>query len=171
MYAIAVLGCTLAACDDDDDDKPALVREDQQFVENAAMSNMAEAELGGLAASKGPDSLVKAFGQHMATEHNAAQQELKGIADRYGNVSWPKALDAQHQQIRELLTNATGAAFDSIYISSQVNDHQAALDVFDSEISNGSEEKVKAYANKYRPHIAQHLQLADSIYSMMIKTN
>jgi putative membrane protein len=54
-------------------------------------------------------------------------------------------------------------SFDTAYINSQVKDHQAAVNLFQSEISAGATQSVKDYASKYLPHIQMHLNMADSI--------
>ena len=61
------------------------------------------------------------------------------------------------------LNSLSGHSFDSAYISSQVMDHQAAVTLFQNEISNGNNSSVKSYASTYLPHIQMHLQKADSL--------
>ena len=56
----------------------------------------------------------------------------------------------------------------SMYMTSQVNDHQATLGIFETEINSGTNQKVKAYAQKYRPHIEHHLEEADSIRTVVM---
>jgi len=128
---------------------------------------MAEVNFGQLAVTKGSDSLVRAFGQHMVTEHTTAQDELKEIADDFNNVTWPTELDSAHREIREQLETLEGYSFDSLYMSTQVMDHEKTIDLFETEISQGEEQRVESYATKYLPHIQEHYEQADSIRTVI----
>src|ERR1700751_546128 len=57
------------------------------FVTQAAGGNLAEIELGQLAAQKATDPKVKDFGNRMVNDHQKANNELKPIADANG-VKW-----------------------------------------------------------------------------------
>lgn len=167
IYAFALLGC-IAACDDDDNDRPDLADIDEEFVEGAALSNLTEVDFGTLATERGDHDLVRKYGDMMISEHTTAQDELRSLANNFDDVDWPEGLDQQHRQIKEQLMNLSGRAFDSAYMRSQVNDHEKTLSMFDNEINNGRNESVKAYANKYRPHIEMHLHKADSILNVIL---
>jgi putative membrane protein len=160
-------------CDEDDDNslnKPDLNETDETFVEVAARSNMAEIEFGELAASKASDSLVKSFAQQMVSEHTAAQNELKDLADDFGGIEWPNDLDQGHDSVMAELNNASGYTFDTLYMKSQVMAHQNAVNIFATAKSNSTDTRVKAYATKYHPHIEMHLEKADSIQTV-VRTN
>jgi putative membrane protein len=53
-------------------------------------------------------------------------------------------------------------AFDTTYISGQVSDHQKAIALFQTEINNCQDARVKAYANKYLPKLQMHLMRLQS---------
>jgi len=158
-----LLVLALFACDDDDDNKKSLNGTDKNFTEQAAMSNLAEVDLATLASPKATSQSVKDFAQHMITEHNEAQNELKDIADNRHNVNWPTSIDAAHAQIKQQLQGLSGLAFDTTYISGQVKDHAKVISLFQTEISNGSENEIKQYAGKYLPHIQEHHSTASRI--------
>jgi putative membrane protein len=61
------------------------------------------------------------------------------------------------------MSTPAGRAFDSIYIHSQVADHDMTIANFQTEQNNGSHRDVQDYANRYLPHIQMHRQSADSI--------
>jgi putative membrane protein len=167
LYAIVIAALGWVACDDDDDnilDKPNLNETDETFVEVAARANMAEIEFGELAVTKGTDSLVKEFAQHMVDEHNAAQDELEELADDYAGIEWPNDLDEGHDEVMEQLNAAEpGRRFDSLYIATQVTSHENSANTFQTATTNTTDARVKAYANKYLPKIELHLERADSI--------
>jgi putative membrane protein len=170
IYAIMIASLSWVACDEDDDliDEPSLNETDENFVERAAMTNMAEIQFGELASTKGTDSLIKAFGQHMVDEHTTAQNELEEIADQYDGIEWPNSLDEGNDEIWEQLNGLEGYSFDSLYITTQVMMHQDAETTFETATTNTTEARVKAYANKYLPAIRAHLERADSIQTVII---
>ena len=173
MYAILIASLGWVACDDDDDnplDRPNLNETDETFVEVAARSNMAEIEFGELATTKGTDSLVKVYAQNLVDEHNAAQDELKELADDYGGIEWPNDLDEGHDEIMEQLNNAEGYTFDTLFLATQMRMHEDAINTFRTATTNSTDMRVKAYANKHLPKLEKHLERADSV-QMAVMTN
>ena len=172
IYAVLLASAfAFTACDDDDDniidDDPSLNAADKTFLENAARANMTEIEFGTLPADKGSDSLVVAFAQHMIDEHTTAQDELEDIRDDYDNIDWPEEMDQEHLDIMSGLDTLEGYQFDSLYIASQVMDHEAAESLFQNASDNATETQIKSYAAKYLPHIQEHLSRADSVQSVL----
>lgn len=163
---LAFIGLAAFACNDDDNKGP-LNGTDKPFVENAALGNHTEIQFGELAASKGTDPSVIDFGKQMRDEHSEALIELETIADDYDNINLPTTMDAMHLQIYQQLQSLSGEKFDSAYIKSQVDDHKKTVALFENETNNGVEQRVKAYANKYLPHIRMHLNRADSIETVL----
>ena len=161
----AVVLFSFAACSDDDDNNE-LNATDQNFVMNASLSNTAEVDAGTLAAAQGSSAGVKMFGSMMVTEHGTAQTELKNLGPTIG-MTINDTIDPPHVALKQQLQTLTGRAFDSTYIINQIADHQKTLTQFDNEISAGSHQMVRNYADKYRPHIQMHLHMADSIATAM----
>jgi putative membrane protein len=153
------------ACNNDNDNNNSttLDQTDKDFAINAEMANRTEVNFGELAATQGADSSVRAFGQQMASEHTTAINELKQITSGYSGITWSTTLDAHHDSVRQQLTQLSGAAFDSVYIASQVADHQKALTLFQNEAQNGNMQEIKYYASKYVGHIQEHLDRATTI--------
>ena len=174
IYAILIASLGWVACDDDDDnplDRPNLNETDETFVEVAARSNMAEIEFGELATTKASDSLVRVYAQRIVDEHNAAQNELKELADDYGGIEWPNDLDEGHDEIMEDLNNAEGYTFDTLFMATQIRMHEDAINVFQTATTNATDMRVKAYANKHLPILQEHRQQADSIQMAVMSNN
>jgi putative membrane protein len=157
------------ACDiqEDDDTRPSLNDADENFVERVALSNIAEIKLAELVVTKTNDSLVTDFAQHMITEHSTIQTELRNIANVFNDVDWPEVMDHQHKALYGQLNALQGYSFDSLYMRSQINDHQVTLSIFQTELSTGTVDRVKSFADKYRPHIEAHFNIADSIENVI----
>lgn len=170
IYAIMIASLCWIACDDDDDNsnKPSLNETDEAFVEKAALYNNTEIAFGELASTKASDSLLRAFALDMVQAHTTARNELKGIADSFNGIDWPDELDQNHKSIRNQLDSLEGYSFDSLYIHTQVTDHEMAMTAFETAATASTEVRVKAYADKHLPHIEAHLQSADSLKNVII---
>jgi putative membrane protein len=141
--------------------KAKLSAADRQFVMKAAEGGMAEVELGRLAASKGTDPDVKAFGQRMVDDHSKANDKLKTIATEEG-VTLPTALKGEMKAMHDKLSKASGAEFDKMYMSHMVKDHQKDVKEFEKESTSGKDTDVKQFAADTLPTLREHLQMAQT---------
>ena len=160
---LACLSVTIfAACKNDDDDGMMPVQGDQNFVTQAAQSNIAEIQAGQLAVSKGMSDSVKMFGQMMVNDHTMALHQLDSIVND-AIFPLPTQPDDAHKALLQRLGTLSGHSFDTAYINSQVKDHQVAIALFDTEKSSGTDNSLKAYATKTLPNLNMHLAMADTI--------
>lgn len=151
------------ACEKDDDNDNDWINEtDRSFTLHAAMSNTAEIRAGELASNKGTDPAVRAYGQMMVNDHTAVQTELKNLASGLG-LTAPDSVDAAHAALAQQLQAMSGRAFDSMYIHSQIKDHDNAIDLFRNQTEEGNNWRLRDYAKKHLPHLQMHLNTADSI--------
>jgi putative membrane protein len=134
---------------------------DRKFVMDAAEGGMAEVELGRLAASKGTNSDVKAFGQRMVDDHTKANDKLKAIASEEG-VTLPTTLKGEMKAMHDKLSKASGAEFDKMYMSHMVKDHQKDVKEFEKESKSGKDADVKQFAADTLPTLREHLQMAQT---------
>jgi putative membrane protein len=132
---------------------------DRRFLTAAAMSGMAEVELGQLAVQRGASDAVKQFGQRMVDDHTRANQELIGLASGAG-VTLPTALDAKHRALVDRMSRLSGAAFDRAYKSQMVKDHTSAVALFQREAGRGAHADLKAFATRTLPTLQEHLGMA-----------
>lgn len=135
---------------------------DRDFAKKASMANMAEAELGTTAQRRANDAQVKEYGKMMEEHHTAAQNELRGIANRH-QLQVPDVLDTMHKNHSLKMNGLKGKAFDTEYINMMIKDHREAISLFENEITNGGHQDIKDYATSTLPKLRMHLQKADSI--------
>jgi putative membrane protein len=166
LLALVITGFVYSACDDDDDGDNVMLEVDRNFVMNASESNLAEIEMGELAAMKGTSPEVISFGEMMVTEHQTALDDLDSVAENK-DVSMATELNAKHQALKQRLSTMSGYSFDTAYMRSQVMDHETAEALFEDHVNNGRDEQVKGYSTKYLPHIRMHLEEATSILSSL----
>ena len=124
--------------------KDTLSQEDRTFVKEAAIGSMAEVELSKLA-QKSENADVKSFADHMIRDHTTVNQELTAIATDLG-VDMPKALDAEHERLRENVQTLHGKAFDEQYMHGMVEDHDKAVNLFQREERSGHNAELKQFA-------------------------
>lgn len=132
---------------------------DRQFVMKAAMSDMAEIELGRLAVARGASESVKQFGQRMVDDHTRTSQQLMQIVSTAG-VTPPTALDPKHAAVVARMSRLSGAEFDRAYAKQMVKDHQEAVALFQRESTRGSHGELKAFASATLPALQEHLAMS-----------
>lgn len=143
---------------------PALAAQDPDgFVDDASAKGVAEIEVGKLALEKAVAPDVKTFAQMMVSDHTAANDKLKTIAQskRIEVSSYPQVMD----KIKALILDLRSAkSFDQAYANNQVKAHEAAIELFEKEAANGKDAELKAFASatllKLKEHLAQAKQLA-----------
>jgi putative membrane protein len=150
LAAAVSVGCTEAARDEaretggvgtTGDRDNTVSAADERFFEDLAIANMAEVELGKMAASRAMNAEVKKFGQRMVDEHTEAGSKLKSIASQH-NVTLPTALDERHIELRDRLGKLKGAEFDREYMSAMVEGHQEVLDKLDARVDQNKPSAV-----------------------------
>lgn len=132
---------------------------DRAFVKRASAANMAEVKLGRLAVSRGTNSMVKAFGQRMVHDHTAANKRLSVIARAQSLAISSRPSPTVRKQYRKMET-LFDAAFDHAYAKKAVQDHRAAIGLFETEIAQGNNLAVRHYAEQTLPTLKEHLRLA-----------
>ena len=120
-------------------------RGDRDFVHDLAIANMAEIELGKLAAGRAVNAEVKSFGQMMVEDHTAANTKLKAIASQH-NIPMPNELDDKHRDLRERLSKLQGAEFDREFMKAMADGHEDVADKLESRIDK---ERLAEYKAKY----------------------
>jgi putative membrane protein len=134
---------------------------DSRFVKEAGMGGLAEVKMGYMGVQNGTSSQVKNLGQKLVTDHTAANKELEQIAARKG-VTLPTEVDAKHQKDLDALAKLNGAEFDKAYLHHAVMDHQKDIKKFQAEADKGTDQDLKAFAQKQLPILQQHLDMAKS---------
>jgi putative membrane protein len=138
----------------------SLDRKDQKFIEKAAAGGMAEVEIGNMAQQKAQNADAKSFGSTLATDHAAANNELKTLAQSKG-VTLPTELPKKEQKRIDKLNKAKD--FDKTLAKDGVSDHKHDIKDFQKEARDGKDPDVKAFAAKALPVLQKHLQMAEQL--------
>jgi len=112
--------------------RSADVQRDQDFIQFAAMSSLAEIELGRVAQQRAMNPEVKQFATQMIADHTQATEMLKQALGSAPTTTLPTQLDTKHREAMEKLQKMSGADFDRDYMRMMVDDHREAVDRFAS---------------------------------------
>ena len=132
---------------------------DRAFVTKAAQGGLMEVAAGNLAAKRALDPAVKAFGQKMVTDHTAANEKLKSLADSK-QMPLPDAVSPEENAALAKLESLVGTDFDKTYSQMMVKDHVEDISEFEKEVKQGQDADVKSFAENTLPTLRHHLMLA-----------
>jgi putative membrane protein len=136
----------------------------QDFVTEAAQSDMLEIDSSKLAMTKTDSAKTKAFAERMVKDHTETSTELKGLVTG-GKVqaNLPSALDKAHKDKLDKLTKLSGKDFTKEYNGLQLAAHKDAVSLFERYGKSGENADLKAFASKHLPHLQQHLLMAQDL--------
>ena len=78
----------------------------------------------------------------------------------------PTEMDQQHQAEHQQLSQLSGEEFDRRYMQGQVEDHQAAVELFSTEATQPSG-PIDQSAEQLLPKLREHLEMAQQISQSM----
>jgi putative membrane protein len=142
------------------DDK--LARADRKFIEDAAQGGMMEVQAGQLAASKASDPNVKSFGDMLAKDHTAANNELVQLANSK-KVELPAGPSHGQRKDIEKLGKLSGKDFDKHFVAMGVKDHEKDIKKFEKASGKAKDPELKAWIDKTLPTLRQHLAQAQKL--------
>jgi putative membrane protein len=131
---------------------------DREFVQKAASAGMYEVKAAQLAMEKSKDDQVKSVAQHMNTDHTAANDKLKSIAQTEG-ITIPQQLMPEHQRQLDKLSAMSGKEFDKEYMNQQKQAHDEAVMLFQRQTSIGQNAALKSFAEQTLPTLRMHKQM------------
>ena len=133
----------------------------EDFVTEAATSDMFEIESSKLAVERSQDAATKTFAQQMITDHTKTSDELKALVSG-GKVkaTIPTAMSSSQQSMLDDLKKLNGEDFTKQYHSDQEDVHEDAVDLFKRYGDEGENADLKAWAAKTRPALEHHLMMA-----------
>ena len=135
---------------------------DRQFMAKAAQSDMTEIQTSQLALKRSQNAQVRQFAQEMIQQHTQSSNKLKPLAAQK-RVTLPKSLGAENQALLTQLTKLSGAQFDQAYMSGQAKAHAKTQTVYQTELKQGQDMDVKAFASQVLPVVSAHLRMAQSM--------
>ena len=140
----------------------------KEFVEQAGTGGLAEVEMGELGAKKATNGQVKAFAKHVVEDHTKANQELVTVSKGKG-VQVPSSRSALHKAtIEKFQQQEAGKSFDRDYMEQMVEDHKAAIELFETAADDEKLDlDLRTYAKRVLPTLRDHLKQAQAIQSKL----
>jgi putative membrane protein len=138
---------------------------DRQFAMKAAQSDMTEIQTSQLALNRSQNPQVLKYAQEMIQAHTDSTSKLKPIAAGL-NLPMPKTLGTQNQALVDRLSRLSGTQFDLAYTTGQARAHAQTQALFQTELQQGQNSQLKAFANEILPVVSMHLQMAQKLTAM-----
>lgn len=137
-----------------------LSEKDKQFLTRAGQAAEAEVALAKLARDRSKNDQVKALAGTIQRDHEAANAELKKIAQKYELVLAP--LSVAQKAAHDTLDKLSGPAWDQAFLAQMAKDHNDAIALF-TQGTKSSNAEVKAFAEGKLPALKAHLKAAQSL--------
>jgi putative membrane protein len=134
----------------------------EDFVKEAAMSDMLEIEAAKIAEQKG-DAQEKKFAAQMITDHTKTSTELKQMVSGDQKSAIPAVLDDASEKKLGKLRDAKPEDFAGEYDPMQVSAHKDATSLFERYAKGGEDPKLKDWAGKTLPALQHHLEMAQDM--------
>jgi putative membrane protein len=134
----------------------------EDFVKEAAMSDMLEIESAKIAQQKG-NAEEKKFAVMMVTDHTKTSTELKEMVPADLKSALPAALDDASQKKLGKLRDAKPDDFAGEYEPMQVSAHKEAVSLFERYANGGDNAKLKDWAGRTLPALKHHLEMAQNL--------
>jgi len=136
----------------------------EDFVAEAASSDMFEIESSKLAVERSQDSATKSFAQQMITDHTKTSEELKAmVTSGKLKATIPTSMSSAQQSTLDDLKKLNGEDFTKQFHSDQEEAHEDAVDLFKRYGDEGENAELKAWAAKTRPALEHHLKMAKDL--------
>jgi putative membrane protein len=135
---------------------------DQSFLRKTMEDNVAQEQMGQLAAQKSSSDDVKQFGEKMAQIHEQLTNQIMPVAKKLG-VDQPKEPSKKDRQEIDKMQALSGPDFDAAFIRAMLKDQQNDLKGFKDEAQAGQDPNVQQLAKMDEPVLSQHLQLLQQI--------
>jgi putative membrane protein len=149
---------------------PVETLSEAQIAKVSELVNNAEIEQGKLAQRKAKDAGVKSFADKMVKHHGEALREQAKLVKKLGlapaDSATAASLKTDGDKTLESLKAAAAAEFDAAYVKSQVDGHQKALELLDTQlIPSAKTAEVADALRQARAAVEQHLSEARALQS------
>jgi len=80
-------------------------------------------------------------------------------------------LSEKHQVSINRMKSLSGSQFDQEYLAAQLTNHEQAIYLYEQQVSNGKDTRLREYARKQLPSLRNHLQQARRISDVLKSSN
>lgn len=138
-----------------------ITKNDQEFLQKAAVDGLYEVEAGGLAQSKGQSEAVKSFGAMLFKDHSAVNEEIQTLAASKG-VTLPVTVPTPKKKRLEMIS--ADQNFDNEFLKKMgLDDHMEGIRLFENASKHADDADVKAFATRTLPTLKVHKEHAEEL--------
>ena len=134
------------------------------------LANTAEIETGRLATTQARSPAVKQIARQLVTEHTKNRSELETLAQQKGVEILDPAGGSTTRDTSGVLAlkGLKGAAFDSAFVVSQIETHQANLDAIRNQLlPSAQDQEVRRYLEKTQAAMQKHLESLQQVQGQL----
>ena len=136
----------------------------EDFVKEAASSDMFEIQSSQLAKERATDQATKDFATQMIADHEKTTADIKGmISSGALKAPLPTAMIPTHQTLFDKLKDLKGDDFTKRYHDEQVTAHKSAVSLYERYAKGGDNTGLKDWAGKTQPALEHHLKMAQDL--------
>ncbi|MEV6299071.1 DUF4142 domain-containing protein [Actinoplanes sp. NPDC051861] len=137
---------------------PAVVRPvgpDADFLIAAHQANLAQIKIGKLAGRKAAGTPVRDLGREFASYHRKLDVSVRKAAAAM-DVNLPSTPNSEQKTLIAQYRAASGAEFDTLFVSTQLAAHELALKLAKIVLATGTEPAVRKIVTSAIPVVEQH---------------
>ena len=135
--------------------------DEQVFIKEAVQGNLAEVQLGELAAQRGASEAVRKFGTTLRADHHAALQRATNVAKSL-KIEPPTEPTTEARGTYAGLAQLSGSEFDAAFVSHMIAAHEAAIATY-SRNANSDNDAVATMVADALPKLRAHLAAAHAL--------
>jgi putative membrane protein len=132
---------------------------DANFLVETAWINIHNIAIGQLGTDKSKSPEILMLAKMLSEEHYVASQELKKIADSK-NINLPVSAENDKEESINKLVKQKNISFDKAFIDVVIQQHQQAIEKFETADSTIKDTEIKDYIAIVLPALKIHLQQA-----------
>jgi putative membrane protein len=133
----------------------------KNFLDDALMKSAVKIENARVALEKSTSQEVKAYSNHIISDHEKFNADLRKVADDKGIALMGKD-DLRHRASAYVIKVRESNYFDIAYANNQVVAHQQTLRLLKAG-ADGSDKEIQAFAKANLRRMEQHLQMAEQL--------
>ena len=135
---------------------------DTWFLQGAFTSCSWKLALGNLALRQAASMETKKFTELMIADQGQICRDLKILSDRKG-IALSEDREIVQQNTITSLSKEYGAAFDRLYISLMIDEHQRDAALYTKEAEKGGDGDTRAFAGKFIKRLKEYVKMAEKI--------
>lgn len=151
-----------AAAESNTDKFQEQTEKDAEFTYEVVLSYYGDIKLAELANQRSRTAQVKEIAQAMVTDHTAALNDLKRIAQAKA-ISIPVEEDDDLERKIENLAANSAEKFDREWLEEMIDRHEDDINKFEKRLEASGDDELKAYIDETLPMLKEHKESLEAL--------